>query len=48
MPKRYVCTSIYLKVFKKQMLKAANTDFFTPLVPIAHNKECKTTISFSK
>ena len=26
---------------KKQMLQAANTDLFNPLVPKAHNSECQ-------
>ena len=40
MPKRYFCTAIYC--FKKQMLQAANTDLFKPLlVPKAHNSECQ-------
>ena len=26
-------------VFKKEMLQAANTDLFNPLVPKAHNSE---------
>ena len=28
-------------MFKKQMLQAANTDLFNPLVPKDHNSECQ-------
>ena len=28
-------------VFKKEMLQAANTYLFNPLVPKAHNSECQ-------
>ena len=35
MPKSYFCTSNL--VYKKQMLQAANTDLFHPLVLKAHN-----------
>ena len=38
MMKMYFCTSI---VFKKQMLQAANTGLFSPLIPNAHNSECQ-------
>ena len=41
MQKRYFCTSIKLTVFKKQMLQAANTDLFNPLVSKAQNSECQ-------
>ena len=41
MPKRYFYTSIKFLVFKKQVLQAANTDLFNPLVPTAHNSECQ-------
>ena len=41
MPKRYFCTSIWFRVFKKQMLQAANTDLFNPSVPKAHYSECQ-------
>ena len=37
MPEKYFCTSIWFIVFKIQMLQAANTDLFNPLVPKAHN-----------
>ena len=40
MPKRYFCTS-QLIVLKKQMLQAANTDLFNPLIAKAHNSECQ-------
>ena len=39
MPKKYFCTSFI--VFKRQMLQAANTDLFNPLVPNAYNSECQ-------
>ena len=39
MPKRYFCTSIKFKVFKKQQLQTANTDIFLPKVPKAQNSE---------
>ena len=32
---------LYNKFFIKQMLQAANTDLFNPLVPKAHNSECQ-------
>ena len=41
MPKRYYCTSIEFIVFKNQMLQAANTDLFNPLVTKAQKSECK-------
>ena len=37
-PKGYFGTSI--KVFRKRMLQAANTDPFNRLVPKARNREC--------
>ena len=33
------CPALNL-VFKKQMVQAANTDLFNPLVPKAHNRVC--------
>ena len=39
--KRYFCTSIVFIVFKNQMLQAARTDLFNPLVRKAHNVECQ-------
>ena len=37
---RYFCTSIYLIVFKKQILQATNTVLFNLSVLKAHNSEC--------
>ena len=40
MPNRHFSMSISFIVFKTQMLQAANTGLFDPLVPKAHNCEC--------
>ena len=39
MPKRYFCTSISFRVFKKQMLQAASTELLNLLFTKAHNSE---------